>query len=298
MKRKQKFLGGYIINVDLFRGAKSLKDNSAQVMFCDPPYNLSTASKMKVTRLKTGWKGLEEKWDIFKSDKEYIKFTIAWLKQAKRILKPNGTIWITGTFHNIGIINFCLRMLDFYILNDVIWYKVNAAPNFTCRQFCSSHETVIWARRSKKPSNHIFNYEECKNNFADMFHHTHINVRHNGSGYIVPKKNLKQYLLQEPLQMRDMWAIPIIGGKENLRFPTQKPEELLRRCLTASSNENDLIVDFFGGSGTTAYVARKMRRKYIVFEKSAKHFKLMYHRMCGNAVMWDRDQRRSVQLKE
>ena len=317
MSKIKKFNNGVIVHGDSMKLYKTIKPGTVDLMFCDPPYGLSTASKMKVTRLKTGWKGLEEKWDMFGYDKkgkfskerwikDYTKFTMKWLVRAKHLLKPDGTIFVSGTFHNIGILNVCLQRLGFYLLNDITWYKPNAAPNFTCKQLCASTETILWARRSEKVSNHKFNYQISRRRFPDIFHYTHIQVRtyNEKIGKTYPwhgKETAKiGYSLEQEkgLQMRDLWCIPIVGGHETTKFPSQKPIELLRRCLTIASDEGDLVVDLFGGSGSTAVTCQLMKRRFIVFEKGAEQFKLMYHRLIGSKVQWDRDKNKVIKKKK
>ena len=230
-----------IINGDSLEELKKIPSETFDLVFADPPYNLQL--KGELTRPDRSMvNAVNDKWDQFKNFKKYDEFTYAWLTECKRILKKDGAIWVIGSYHNIFRVGTVIQNLEFWILNDVIWNKNNPMPNFRGTRFTNAHETLIWASKNKK-SKYTFNYQ-----------------------------NLKE--LNEGKQMRSDWHIPICAGKERLResnnqrtHPTQKPEALLYRILLASSQKNDLILDPFLGSGTTAVMAKKLQRNFIGFEQ-------------------------------
>jgi len=220
-----------------------IKEKSVDLIFADPPYFLSNGGiSCKAGKMVSVNKG---KWDKSNGfDKDY-KFNLAWLSACKRILKDDGTIWISGTRHNIFKIGFALEKLGFEILNEISWFKPNAPPNLSCRYFAHSHETLLWARKSKK-SKHKFNYELMKN-------------------WDVEKDKINN----PGKQMRSVWSIPLTPPNEKLEggHPTQKPIELLKRIIVSSSNKGDIVLDPFNGSGTTGIVSKMMGRKYIGIDK-------------------------------
>ncbi|MFC1485206.1 DNA-methyltransferase [bacterium] len=232
---------------------------SVNLIFADPPYNLS-GNGLKWEGNKTGgdWYMVNEAWDKM-SDKDYLMFTKQWLLGCHRVLTNNGSIYISCTYHNIAEIMVVLKQLGFKINNVLIWQKTNAMPNMTKRVFTHSSEFVVWAVKGKK---WIFNYEDIKDINPDR--------QKDGS-----KK-----------QMRDVWSMPLVQGKERIRVengraihPTQKPEEMLKRIIIASSNEGDLVLDPFMGSGTTAFVAKRLKRKWIGIEKEKKYIDAANARM-------------------
>lgn len=228
--------------------------NSVDMIFADPPYNLSnggfTCHAGKRTSVNKG------DWDQSDGIENDFEFHKQWLAACKRVLKPDGTIWVSGTYHSIYACGFALQMLGYHVLNDVSWFKPNASPNLSCRFFTASHETLIWARKEKK-GKHIFNYEEMKNGIWE-------------SDFI--KKPRKQ--------MRSVWAIgtPKSNEKKFGKHPTQKPEELLKRIIMATSEPGDLILDPFSGSGTTGLAAIKLNRKYIGIEMEEEYLKMSLER--------------------
>lgn len=228
-----------------------IANESINLIFADPPYNLS-GKKLNLENNKTGgaFYKVNEEWDTF-NYKDYIKFTEDWLEQSKKILKPNGSIYISCTQHNIAEIIFIAKKLGFKLNNILTWYKTNAMPNITKRVFTHATEFVCWFVNG---SNWIFNYEEIKK--------FNPNKQKNGDA-----KQMRDFL--------DFIELPIVQGKERLRnegnkaiHPTQKPEKLLELIILASSNENDLILDPFFGTGTTGIVAKKLKRNYIGIEIS------------------------------
>jgi len=235
-----------IINGDSLEELKKIPNETFDLVFADPPYNLQLKNKLtRPDRSKVS--AVNDKWDQFESFKKYDEFTVAWLKECKRILKKNGAIWVIGSYHNIFRLGTAIQNLGFWILNDVIWNKNNPMPNFRGTRFTNAHETLIWASKSEK-SKYTFNYQSLK-------------------------------CLNDDLQMRSNWNLPICNGAERLKkngkkiHSTQKPESLLHRVLLASSNKGDMILDPFLGSGTTATVAKKLRRNYYGIEKEKKYFK-------------------------
>ncbi len=237
---------------------------SVDMIFADPPYNLS-GNGLKWKGNKTGgdWFMVNEAWDQM-TPSDFLIFNQEWIKASHRVLKNNGSIYICGTYHNIGEIIMSLKNLNFNILNIITWQKTNAMPNMTRRVFTHSTEFVVWAVKGKK---WVFNYDELKK--------------------INPEKQLDGSLKQ----MRDVWSLPLVQGKERIRgkdgrasHPTQKPEELVRRTIIASSNPNDVILDPFLGSGTTASVAKSLGRDWIGIEKEDKYIKMAEKRIKETSI--------------
>ena len=234
-----------IINGDSFNELKKIPDESFDLIFSDPPYNLQLRNQLiRPDRSKVD--AVNDKWDQFENFKVYDDFTMNWLSECRRILKKNGSIWVIGSYHNIFRVGTKIQDLGFWILNDVIWNKNNPMPNFRGTRFTNAHETLIWASKDKN-SKYTFNYQSLK-------------------------------CLNDDLQMRSTWNLPICNGNERLKekgkkvHSTQKPESLLHRILLASTNKNDLILDPFLGSGTTAVVAKKLGRIFYGIEKDKKYF--------------------------
>ena len=237
----------YILGDSLIE-LKKLKDHSVDMVFCDPPYNLQL-SKTLYRPDATKVSGVNDDWDKFNNFQDYDTFTKVWLSEIKRILKPDGCLWVIGSYHNIYRIGYILQNLNFWILNDIIWRKTNPMPNFKGTRFTNAHETLIWAANSKF-SKYTFNYQTMKQ-------------------------------LNENKQMRsDDWLINICSGRERLKdvknqklHNTQKPEELLLRVVLSSTKPGDLVLDPFFGTGTTGVVCKKLGRKFIGIEKSATYLK-------------------------
>jgi site-specific DNA-methyltransferase (adenine-specific) len=187
---------------------------------------------------------------------ENFKFHFEWLKECKRVLKQNGTLWVSGTYHSIYQCGYALQLLDYHILNDIAWLKPNASPNLSCRFFTASHETLIWARKDKK-SKHTFNYEAIKN-WKDNYK-KEIKCTHCG------KIDRYEILHETGNQMRSVWAINTPKKEEKIfgKHPTQKSLDLLKRIIIASTNENDLILDPFAGSCTTGVACRMYNRNFV-----------------------------------
>ncbi len=219
-----------------------LPAQSVDLVFADPPYNLQLAGDLKRPD-DSKVDAVDDDWDQFTSFKVYDDFTRAWLTACKRVLKPAGTLWVIGSYHNIFRVGTVLQDLGFWILNDVVWRKTNPMPNFRGRRFTNAHETLIWASRDQDARGYTFNYEALK------------------AG-------------NEDIQVRSDWTIPLCTGEERLKgrdgkklHPTQKPEALLARVILSSSRPDDLVLDPFNGTGTTGAVARHLGRRYIGIER-------------------------------
>lgn len=230
-------------------------DNYFDMIFADPPYHLSnngfTCHSGKRVSVNKG------KWDKSKGVKNDFDFHINWIKACRRVLKPNGTIWISGTYHSIFACGFALQLSGYKILNDIVWYKPNAAPNLSCRYFTASHETLIWAIKDPK-AKHTFNYNRMKNG----------------------NWHSEDFLKKPHKQMRSVWAIntPKPIEKTFGKHPTQKPIELLKRIILSSTNENDLILDPFTGSSTTGLAAYLYGRRFIGIDIEKDYLKLSIKR--------------------
>ena len=232
---------------DSLEELKKIKSKSIDMIFADPPYFLSgdgiTCSGGKIVSVKKG--GWDKKIDI----KEKHKFNKKWIRLCKRVLKDNGTIWISGTMHNIYSIGMALEEEGFKIINNITWKKLNPPPNISCRAFTHSTETILWAKKDIKNAKHKFNYETMKT-------------------------------MNGGKQMKDVWETSLTKPSEKKygKHPTQKPVELLKRIILSSTDEGDLILDPFNGSGTTGIVANLLNRKYIGIEKEKDYLDLTIRR--------------------
>lgn len=233
----------------------SLPEDSVDMIFADPPYNLSnggfTVHAGKMVSVNKG------EWDISKGFENDYKFHLGWLQACRRVLKPGGTIWVSGTYHSIYQCGHAIQSLGFHVLNEVAWFKPNASPNLSCRFFTASHETIIWARKEKK-AKHVFNYEAMKD----------------GNW---PEDQLKK----KNCQMRSVWAIgtPKPDEKKFGKHPTQKPIDLLNRIVLAATNKDDVVLDPFSGSATTGIAAYLNGRKYIGIDREVDYHKLATNRL-------------------
>ncbi len=214
---------------------------SIDCVFADPPYNLQLRGELRRPD-DSLVDGVDEDWDRFTDFAAYDRFTRAWLTEARRVLRKDGTLWVIGSYHNIFRIGALLQELGFWILNDIIWRKANPIPNFRGRRFTNAHETLIWAAPGKD-ARYRFNYQALK-------------------------------ALNDDVQMRSDWYFPLCTGAERLRnahglklHPTQKPEALLHRVLLASTGPGDVVLDPFAGTGTTAAMARRLSRHFIGIER-------------------------------
>jgi modification methylase len=230
-----------VLRGDAVRLMRMLPPASVHCIFADPPYNLQLRGELRRPD-ESLVDGVDDDWDRFTDFAAYDNFTRDWLTECRRLLRKDGTIWVIGTYHNIFRIGAILQELGFWILNDIMWRKSNPMPNFRGRRFTNAHETLIWAARGQD-SRYRFNYQAMK-------------------------------ALNDDLQMRSDWLLPLCTGPERLRnehglklHPTQKPEALLHRVLLASTNAEDVVLDPFLGTGTTAAVARRLSRHYIGIER-------------------------------
>ena len=229
-----------ILQGDCVEMMRSLPAASVDMIFADPPYNLQLGGDL-LRPDGSQVDAVDDEWDKFDSLATYDRFTHGWLKEAKRILKPGGSIWVIGSYHNIFRVGTALQDQGYWILNDVVWRKANPMPNFKGTRFTNAHETLIWASMGEK-ARYTFNYRAMKT-------------------------------LNDELQMRSDWLIPMCAGQERLKkgghkvHPTQKPEALLYRILLACSNPGDVILDPFFGTGTTGAVAKRLGRHYIGIER-------------------------------
>ena len=231
---------GRILAGDCVEAMKRLPTASVDLVFADPPYNLQLGGDLNRPD-GSHVDAVTDAWDRFDSFKSYDDFTRAWLTEAKRVLKPDGALWVIGSYHNIYRVGAILQDLGFWLLNDIVWRKTNPMPNFRGTRFTNAHETLLWASTGEKARYH-FNYRAMKT-------------------------------LNDELQMRSDWVIPICGGQERLKedghkaHPTQKPEALLYRVLLATTEKGDVVLDPFFGTGTTGAVAKRLGREWIGCER-------------------------------
>ena len=247
VRSKTSPLRDQILVGDCLAELRKLPDASVDLVFADPPYNLQLDGDL-LRPNNTVVDGVHQDWDKFLSFADYDAFTQTWLAECRRVLKPNGALWLIGSYHNIFRLGGALQDIGFWLLNDVVWRKTNPMPNFRGRRFTNAHETLIWAARSAA-SRYTFNYEAMK-------------------------------ALNDDLQMRSDWLIPICSGPERLKgvdgkkaHPTQKPEALLHRVLLASTQPGDTVLDPFFGTGTTGAVARRLGRHFIGIERDPAYAK-------------------------
>lgn len=256
VKNKPYFKSGNFVlyNGDCLDIINQLPENSVDMIFADPPYNLSnggfTVHAGKMVSVNKG------EWDISKGFLDDYAFHYRWLQACRRVLKPNGTLWVSGTYHSIYQCGHALQALGYHILNDISWFKPNAAPNLSCRFFTASHETLIWVRKEKK-AKHTFNYDLMK-------------------GGEWPEDKFKK----PGLQMRSIWSIgtPKPEEKKYGKHPTQKPLDLLRRIVLSSTNKGDVILDPFTGSSTTGIASAINDRKFIGIDLDKNYLDLSIKR--------------------
>src|SRR5690554_4378589 len=231
-----------IIKGDCVAALNRLPEKSVDVVFADPPYNLQLEGELRRPD-QSRVDAVDDDWDRFDSFAAYDAFTRAWLLAVRRVLKPNGTIWVIGSYHNIFRVGAIMQDLGFWVLNDVVWRKSNPMPNFRGRRFQNAHETMIWASRDREAKGYVFNYEAMK-------------------------------AANDDVQMRSDWLFPICTGKERLKnangdklHPTQKPEALLARVMLSSTKPGDVVLDPFFGSGTTGAVAKRLGPHFVGVER-------------------------------
>ena len=236
---------------------KNINKDSIDMIFADPPYFLSndgiTCVSGKMVSVNKG------KWDRSNGVEENFKFNLEWLGECRRILKKDGTIWVSGTSHIIYSIGYAMQLLGYKILNDIIWYKRNAPPNLSCRYFTHSTEIILWAAKSDK-SKHYFDYKKMKE--------------------LNKNKQMRNIWDIEDAGPENLWEISAPGKKEKEfgKHPTQKPEELLKRIVLASTKEGDIILDPFNGSGTTGIIASRLNRRYIGIDNEKEYLDLTIKR--------------------
>jgi len=240
---------------DSLRILAQLPENSVDMVFADPPYNLSNGGfTVHAGRMVSVNKGI---WDISKGFEEDYEFHYRWLEACRQVLKPEGTLWVSGTYHSIYQCGHALQSLGYHILNDISWFKPNASPNLSCRFFTASHETLIWARKDKN-AKHTFNYDLMK------------------------EGNWPEDQLKKPgLQMRSVWAMgtPRPEEKKYGKHPTQKPLDLLKRIVLSSTKKGDVVLDPFTGSSTTGLAAVAHGRKFIGIDLEKKYLDLSIKRI-------------------
>jgi len=230
-----------VIEGDCVERMKALPEGCADLVFADPPYNMQLRGELRRPD-QSKVDAVDDHWDQFSSFEAYDHFTREWLMAARRCLKDTGTLWVIGSYHNIFRVGAAMQDLGFWILNDVVWRKSNPMPNFKGRRFTNAHETLIWATKNPEQK-YTFNYEAMK-------------------------------ALNDELQMRSDWTLPICAGNERIRgadgqkaHSTQKPEALLHRVIVSSTRPGDVVLDPFFGSGTTGAVARRLGRHFIGIER-------------------------------
>lgn len=238
---------------DCVQMMRMLPPASVHCIFADPPYNLQLQGQLRRPD-ESIVDGVDDDWDRFTDFAEYDRFTHEWLTECRRVLRKDGTLWVIGSYHNIFRIGAALQDLGFWMLNDIIWRKSNPMPNFRGRRFTNAHETLIWAARGRD-SRYRFNYQSMKTSNDD-------------------------------LQMRSDWFLPICNGAERLRnqhglklHPTQKPEAMLHRILLSSTAPEDIVLDPFSGTGTTAVVAKRLNRHFIGIERHPAYVEAAWARL-------------------
>src|SRR3954464_4707287 len=254
--RSESGVAARVVVGDCVAEMAKLPADSVDLVFADPPYNLQLQGDLKRPD-DSRVDAVDDHWDKFPSFAAYDDFTRAWLLACRRVLKPAGTLWVIGSYHNIFRVGTMLQDLGFWILNDIVWRKTNPMPNFRGRRFTNAHETMIWAAREAGAKSYTFNYEALK------------------AG-------------NEDIQVRSDWTLPLCTGEERLKgvdgkklHPTQKPESLLARVILSSSRPDDLVLDPFSGTGTTGAVARRLGRRFIGVERDAAYAKAAEKRIAA-----------------
>jgi modification methylase len=241
---------------DCVAAMAKLPAESVDLVFADPPYNLQLQGDLKRPD-DSRVDAVDDHWDKFSSFAAYDDFTRAWLIACRRVMKPAATLWVIGSYHNIFRVGALIQDLGFWILNDVVWRKSNPMPNFRGRRFTNAHETLIWAARDAGAKGYTFNYEALKAGNEDV-------------------------------QVRSDWTLALCTGEERIKgengkklHPTQKPEALLARVILAASRPDDLVLDPFCGTGTTGAVAKRLRRRFVGFEREAGYAKAAEKRLAA-----------------
>ena len=243
-----------VLRGDCIEVLKGLPDACVDMVFADPPYNLQLGGDLlRPDNSKVD--AVDDDWDQFESFAAYDAFTRAWLGECRRVLKPEGSIWVIGSYHNVFRLGAAIQDLGFWVLNDIIWRKSNPMPNFKGTRFTNAHETLIWAARSREQKRYTFNYDALK-------------------------------AFNEDTQMRSDWTLALCTGEERLKddegkkaHPTQKPEALLHRVLLAATRPGDVVLDPFFGTGTTGAAAKRLGRHFIGVEREENYAKLAEKRI-------------------
>ncbi len=249
--------------MDCLQGMAEMPDDCVDLAIIDPPYNLSKGNdwkwdnSVKLPGLGGNWTKVLQQWDDMPL-MDYLTFCLQWLSQVKRLVKPTGSVWIHGTYHNIGIINFALQLLEIEIINEVVWFKRNSFPNLSGRRLTASHETILWVHTGKVRK-YQFNYKEIKDNSY-------------------PEDSLKP----TGKQMRTVWDIPNNKEKSELKHgkhPTQKPLRLINRLLDISAKEGQICLVPFAGSGSECVAAKMLGIHFLGFETNAEYFEIAANRL-------------------
>ncbi len=252
--------------LDCIEGMRSLPDDSVDVAIADPPYNASKGgtwtwdSSAALPGFGGDWAKVDASWDDMTLP-DYVAFTLAWVRELDRVVRPTGSLWIHGTYHNAGIINFALQMLGVEIINEVVWYKRNSFPNLSGRRLTASHETILWAHTGGSKRCYFFDYEAAK-------------------AMACPEDGLKA----AGKQMRTVWDIPNNKRREELeqgKHPTQKPVRLLLRMLRLSAKEGQILLVPFAGSGSDCVAAREVGMRFLAFETDPEFVALCERRLGG-----------------
>ncbi len=243
-----------VIHGDCIEALSSLPEGCIDLIFADPPYNLQLQQDLWRPNM-TKVDAVDDNWDRFSDFAAYDRFTREWLFACRRVLKDTGTLWVIGSYHNIYRVGTSLQDLGYWILNDIVWIKTNPMPNFRGVRFTNAHETLLWAQK-KKGAKYTFNYQAMKS-------------------------------LNDDLQMRSDWLLPLCTGNERLKangskaHPTQKPEALLYRILSACTQPGDLVLDPFFGTGTTGAVAKKLHRRWVGIEQDEAYIRVAEERIAA-----------------
>lgn len=241
----------HIYHMDCLEGMRSLPAHSVDVAIADPPYNLSKGgnwswdNSVRLPGFGGKWNKVMEQWDDLPLV-DYFSFTLEWLTQLKRVVRPTGSLWVHGTYHNVGIINVAMQLLDIEIINEVIWYKRNSFPNLSGRRLTASHETILWAHTGEKKRQYLFNYAAVKE-------------------AVYPEDHLKE----AGKQLRTVWDIPNNKTREELKYgkhPTQKPLRVLQRMLEVSAQPGQVCLVPFSGSGSECVAAQRFGLHFLAFE--------------------------------
>jgi len=265
--------------IDCLEGMGQLPSHSFDLVVADPPYNLSKGNKwtwdrsVKLPGFGGVWNKVMENWDNM-SLSEYWNFTASWLSEAKRLVKPTGSVWVFGTYHNIGVINVLFQLLGIEIINEIIWFKRNAFPNLSGRRFTASHETLLWGHTGGKQRRYLFNYEEMKN-----------------------AKFPEDPTKKPGKQMRTVWNIPNNKARDEIMFgkhPTQKPLALTSRMILATSRPGDVCLVPFAGAGSECVSAKQFGRRFIAFETDEKYVDITNKRLQSIAT----DQRKISEFND